>query len=176
MKPGRTPPGTPPSINKPTVRYSDANSVSKSELPRPQTPFHKPLTAKDVTSPAFIEKVVEILNGDNDKTEVIQSLPAPVAANKALNPPIPDKAPNQLKPNAAPMASPLIENSGNLANQVNSMFPPPPSTNGAPIRPDSSPPIMPNEAPKPTIPMLPQAPSTGGGLLSSLFFNSLVRK
>lgn len=138
-----------------------------------------------MTSPAFIEKVVEILNGDNDKTEVIQSLPAAAAAaatnkapipsipDKAPNPAIPDKAPIPLKPNAAPMESPLIGNLGNLTGQVNSMFPPPlPNANGAPIRPDSSiSSIIPNEAPKPNIPMLPQAPaSAGGGLFYFQFF------
>lgn len=186
MKPGHTPSGTPPAINTPTVKYTDVNSVSKSDLPRPAAPFHKPLTAKDVTSPAFIEKVVEILNGDNDKTEVIQSLPAVSSANKAPIPslpdkslisplldkapisPIPDKALIQQKPNAAPMTSPLIGNSENPSGQVNSMFPTPSpfsDGNGGPIHPDSPLPTMPNEAPKPNIAMHPQAPiSPGGGL------------
>ena len=166
MKPGRTP-SHPPPVNTPTVRYSDVNSVSKSDLPRPSAPFHKPLTAKDVTSPAFIEKVVEILNGDNDKTEVIESLPA-AATNKTPNPPLPDKAPitpllpNPPLPDKAPNTpllpnppllhkaqnAPLLPNpllpdktpntpSFENLNQLNSMFAPP-SMNGAPIRPNPS--------------------------------------
>ena len=166
MKPGRKPQPPPaPIVNVPTVKYSSANAVSKSDLPRP--PVNAPLTAKDVTSPAFIEKVVEILNGDNDRTSIIQSLPVagsnpPVASNNPTNdksaplgPGLPNKAPNsqeiakiQQILNGAKLGNPLTPS---FANQPN---------NGVPIRPN--PQVMgPVDVPKQqNIPMLP--PTTLG--------------
>jgi len=132
-----------------------------SPVNEPNDPFHKTLTAKDVTSPAFIEKVVEILNGDNEKTEIVQA--APLNVNRSPNQPnqqlqqAPNQ-PNQLLQQAPNQQNQLLQ----VPNQQNQQFQAPfqpqrPLTN-QPNLPVSPPPGMPslNGAPKPqNIPMIP---------------------
>ena len=97
--------------------------------------FHKPLTSKDVTSPAFIEKVVEILNGDNEKTEIVQATPAntnsmPNQPNQPIQAPFLPNQPFQAPFQQGSLGNPATNNQ--MPNQLNSPPPGIPPLNGVP--------------------------------------------